>query len=481
MPDCEKGECWSAHNIEGYLDTSVKNKMCRNGAFEFLIKHMDRTCSAGSVLTSDVRGSIQKAMNNGCPVNDVLRRLESMKILVEGGVIARVDSGKELVLRLGGDELEAASHLLDDNDVMNGLGVGTDWAMGAISPVYQNGSLQKGPGDYCLTSPVSQPVELRHGGNTPPPPPTAPTMPPPAAGGTSPPPPVTSPTMPQPGNATAPPLTTVRPPAEPKEPTGTTVPPPAAPRTETKNPATPTRDGVPSPPAASRNEKTNPATPICNGVPPQSVRQSPLRRAKSSRRTLTTTQTKAAGHINSMMEASRKGITTLEKYKKKEAEPITKSGRRYPDAYTGLRRCHLRALFNVSESAAAEACKKKIAHKDTTGVLEVLRKYKGEAKGKVFHVQKEHWVALEIVEGTNDAVYYDDKVYMELNNYKGAASVLQLTQDMSKREFEKTFQGRANAPLEKKKTFQNRMGTLNEKMKEVSGIQYLGAPVCVLR
>ena len=104
-----------------------------------------------------------------------------MKILVEGGVIARVDSGKELVSRLGGNELEAASHLLDDNDVMNGFGVGTDWAMGAISPVYQNGSLRKGPEEYCLTSPVSQPVELRHGGNTPPPPPTAPTMPPPAA------------------------------------------------------------------------------------------------------------------------------------------------------------------------------------------------------------------------------------------------------------------------------------------------------------
>ena len=88
---------------------------------------------------------------------------------------------------------------------------------------------------------------------------------------------------------------------------------------------------------------------------------------------------------------------------------------------------------------------------------------------------------MEIVEGTNDAVYYDDKVYMELNNYKGAACVLKLTQDMSKREFEKTFQERAKAPLEKKKTFQNRMGTLNEKMKEVSGIQYLGAPVCILR
>ena len=57
-----------------------------------------------------------------------------MKILVEGGVIARVDSGKELVSRLGADELEAASHLLDDNDVMNGFGVGTDWALGGYFP-----------------------------------------------------------------------------------------------------------------------------------------------------------------------------------------------------------------------------------------------------------------------------------------------------------------------------------------------------------
>ena len=80
---------------------------------------------------------------------------------------------------------------------------------------------------------------------------------------------------------------------------------------------------------------------------------------------MTTTQTKAAEHINGMEEASRKGITTLETYEKKEAEPITKSGRRYPVAYTGLRWCHLRASFNVSESAAAEASKKKIAHKDT--------------------------------------------------------------------------------------------------------------------
>ena len=64
---------------------------------------------------------------------------------------------------------------------------------------------------------------------------------------------------------------------------------------------------------------------------------------------------------------------------------------------------------------------------------------------------------------SNDTVYYDNKVYMELNNYKGAASVLQLTQDMSKKRIREDISGEGKRTFGQEKNFQNRMGTLNER------------------
>ena len=76
-------------------------------------------------------------------------------------------------------------------------------------------------------------------------------------------------------------------------------------------------------------------------------------------------------HINDMQEASRKAISMLEPYKKNEPEPSSTSSRRYPKGYAGLGMCHLRALFNVSKSAAEEAKEKKIAHTDSKSVFNI--------------------------------------------------------------------------------------------------------------
>ena len=47
-----------------------------------------------------------------------------------------------------------------------------------------------------------------------------------------------------------------------------------------------------------------------------------------------------------------------------------------------------------------------------------------KANGKVFHIEKQHWIALEKVDGTENAVYYDDRVMMNLSNYEGATHIL---------------------------------------------------------
>ena len=59
----------------------------------------------------------------------------------------------------------------------------------------------------------------------------------------------------------------------------------------------------------------------------------------------------------------------------------------------GLQKCHLRALRNVHESAGWEAFKDKIKRAAANKVRAAARKH-GEERGRVFHIRKEHWVAL---------------------------------------------------------------------------------------
>ena len=51
----------------------------------------------------------------------------------------------------------------------------------------------------------------------------------------------------------------------------------------------------------------------------------------------------------------------------------------------------------------------------------------------MFFFHQQHWVSLRRLEETNEAVYYDDKVMMQLNNYEGAAKVLAKAQEKPKK------------------------------------------------
>ena len=52
--------------------------MCRNGSYEFLVRHNNAPCGVGSVFTSDVREASQRALSRGCPQYEVINRLETV-------------------------------------------------------------------------------------------------------------------------------------------------------------------------------------------------------------------------------------------------------------------------------------------------------------------------------------------------------------------------------------------------------------------
>ena len=68
---------------------------------------------------------------------------------------------------------------------------------------------------------------------------------------------------------------------------------------------------------------------------------------------------------------------------------------------------------------------------------EVANNY--EEHGKVFHVRKEHRVALRKVPGSGEGIYFDDMVTMEVNNCKGALTVLELFGVMTESAYDAVF------------------------------------------
>ena len=116
-------------------------------------------------------------------------------------------------------------------------------------------------------------------------------------------------------------------------------------------------------------------------------------------------------------------------------------GRKYLDEYLGMYRCHYRALSNVNIVAAAEACTLGITHDEPEKVFAVLSKYEDGTNGKVFHLRKKHWVALQRVPDSGAGFYYDDTVLVKVCSYSGAANFLKLVQDMTQPEYRKVFHG----------------------------------------
>ena len=82
LPNCDEGESWSLHQIEAYLDDTTKRMMCRNGRFEFLVKHVQSADRAGSVFTSNVREAAHRALQNGCGKEELEQRLINLMNLV---------------------------------------------------------------------------------------------------------------------------------------------------------------------------------------------------------------------------------------------------------------------------------------------------------------------------------------------------------------------------------------------------------------
>ena len=66
----------------------------------------------------------------------------------------------------------------------------------------------------------------------------------------------------------------------------------------------------------------------------------------------------------------------------------------YPQCYTGLWKCHLRALYSVLPHATKLALSKKLKHHEVSMIQECLQQFKGPEKGKVFQLCRTHWVSI---------------------------------------------------------------------------------------
>ena len=107
----------------------------------------------------------------------------------------------------------------------------------------------------------------------------------------------------------------------------------------------------------------------------------------------TESQLKAQKYISDMEDGTRTALQYLDLYKKELAKPYSKCGRRYPVEYTGNGKCHLRALHNVNQDAAAEAWQERIKYTNNKGVIDVLckHKHKQDTKGLVSGKRTTGW------------------------------------------------------------------------------------------
>ena len=166
-----------------------------------------------------------------------------------------------------------------------------------------------------------------------------------------------------------------------------------------------------------------------------------------------------------MQECRRDAFLQLEQGKSSPAEMYTDCGRRYLDGYTGMYRCHFRALSNVNTRAAAEAFSLSITHGETKAVFAVLKKYEDGSNGKIFHLRKKHWVALQKVPGSDAAIFYDDMVLMAVGNYNAAATCLKVVETLSAGEYSRVFRGKVNNSFSSTMKKLNTMKNVNKPVK----------------
>ena len=484
LPNCDEGESWSLHQIEAYLDDTTKRMMCRNGRFEFLVKHVQSADRAGSVFTSNVREAAHRALQNGCGKEELEQRLINLRNLVrrmpaDGKVLAAgVGDGynaDEARHSLGGEQSVARGevgigrgqndHLFagvarggvgigreqnydlyaqdlanityaatvgDPSDLLSAAGLGSseimpmDWQGNGTSPTGD------GSGDpFDFRSPAGTTKQQSFGGAQPLSQEQAPSVHTPPAGSPTP---------------LSPPVRKHPPPAPPAvdPPSQKQAPPP-----------------LPSPPVGTPPPQAPPA------IDTLSLRTSPRRQPRRSK--LTDDQKKADLYGDTIN--ARPALEVLEPFRVAELELYTSSGRRYPDIYCGLGRCHLRALFNVCKPAAQEAHGDKVTHTETDRVHSILKRHRRVANGEVFNVHESHWVALQRGDDVKEnPMFFDDKVRLEVNNYEGASTALQLVEDMSASDFENVLHGKDVKRKTKTSAAQEKMKQMLAKQKQVRGL-----------
>ena len=169
-------------------------------------------------------------------------------------------------------------------------------------------------------------------------------------------------------------------------------------------------------------------------------------RVKASKRSSSNSSEKqAAIFISWCSDAQQKTINELETLNLAESKVKVYRSllREYSTGTTGVGHCHLRALYNVSPDAAHAAMDQKLLHKNNSGVHDLLANYVNVKQGRVFRLWDQHWVALKIANrDTKEAMYFDDKMSMKIRNFDGAATVFELMEEMTEKNWIKTRQER---------------------------------------
>ena len=403
LPECKEKERWTDHDMSGYLEESTKSMMTRNGGYRMLVRHFDSVVSVASVLAGDIHCAMQRALASGCTPSQICEQLEAERVKLMGSsfvpAVPIMSMGQKE--RTGGDPFYQADidNLLDFENIEEQMGLEgedgllTHWANGTQSPV----PLEQHPLQLPLLGPIHCQVPL-----------------------------------PQ---QILPPTQTVDPIQSPVPPLGNTQalpgPPKVSPIAPTPAVLPSTKETVPSPAPAA------PLSPAEQSGTIPSVQD----QRKSTRHRLTKRQKEASDHIHKMQECQRHAFQQLEKKNTSPPEMYVESGRSYHKEIIGMYRCHFRALFNVSKEACTEAINLGIRHEESEKVLGVLKKYVDGADGKIFHLRKQHWVALERISGTDKAIYFDDMIMMYMENYEGSVAALNIVQEMSPAQYDTVFYG----------------------------------------
>ena len=97
----------------------------------------------------------------------------------------------------------------------------------------------------------------------------------------------------------------------------------------------------------------------------------------------------------------------------------------YPPEMTGIKKCHLRAFFNISPYVSKKLLSEKVVSDNYQRVKEIFNNHVPQSSGRFFRlrnkvVDQQHWVAV------TPEIYFDDAYYFKVMDYDCALHILQL-------------------------------------------------------